>query len=119
VSEALTLGEKLGLDHQVMFDVMTASSGRCWSLDTYCPVPGPVPAAPSNNGYKPGFATSLMLKDVRLSQRAAEENGVATPLGDTAVKLYAAFADAGGDSRDFSGIITFLRDHARGAKELP
>jgi 3-hydroxyisobutyrate dehydrogenase len=118
VSEALTLGEKLGLDHKVMFDVMTASSGRCWSLDTYCPVPGPVPTAPSNNGYKPGFATSLMLKDVRLSQEAAVGARVATPLGDAAMRLYSAYADAGGASSDFSGIITFLRDHARDAKEL-
>lgn len=118
VSEALTLGEKLGLDHKVMFDVMTSSSGRCWSLDSYCPVPGPVPSAPSNNGYKPGFATSLMLKDVRLSQRAAEDAHVATPLGDAAVRLYSAYAEAGGADSDFSGIITFLRAHGRDAKEL-
>jgi 3-hydroxyisobutyrate dehydrogenase len=117
VSEALTLGEKLGLDHRVMFDVMTASSGRCWSLDTYCPVPGPVPTAPSNNGYKPGFATSLMLKDVRLSQEAAAAAGVATPLGEDAERLYAAFAAEGGSDTDFSGIINFLRGRSRAAKE--
>lgn len=115
VSEALTLGEKLGLSHQVMFDVMTASSGKCWSLESYCPVPGPVPASPANNGYKPGFATNLMLKDVKLSQAAAQGTGVVTPLGDEAVRLYTEFANAGGGDTDFSGIITFLRDKIRGA----
>ncbi len=115
VSEALTLGEKLGLSHQVMFDVMTASSGRCWSLDSYCPVPGPVPASPANNGYKPGFATNLMLKDAKLSQAAAQATGVVTPLGDVAVRLYSEFANAGGGDSDFSGIITYLRDKTRNA----
>lgn len=113
VSEALTLGEKLGLSHQVMFDVMTASSGKCWSLESYCPVPGPVPSSPANNSYKPGFATSLMLKDVRLSQTAAKSTGVSTPMGDAAVRLYSAFAEAGGGDTDFSGIINYLRDTAR------
>ncbi len=118
VSEALTLGEKLGLDHKVMFDVMTASSGRCWSLDTYCPVPGPVPGAPSNNGYKPGFATALMLKDVRLAQEAAAGAGVAIPLGEAAERLYAAYAEAGGNDMDFSGIINYLRGTGRGKREM-
>ena len=113
VSEALTLGEKLGLSHQVMFDVMTASSGKCWSLESYCPVPGPVPSSPANNGYKPGFATNLMLKDVRLSQAAAEAAGVATPLGQDALRLFTAYADAGGGDSDFSGIINFLRAKTR------
>ncbi len=115
VSEALTLGERLGLSHQVMFDVMTASSGKCWSLESYCPVPGPVPSSPANNDYKPGFATNLMLKDVRLSQAAAQSSGVTTPLGDEAVRLYTAFAEAGGGDTDFSGIIRFLRDTKRSA----
>ena len=78
VSEALNLGAKLGLANQAMYDVITASSGRCWSLETYCPVPGPVAASPANNGYKPGFAANLMLKDVRLSQKAAAAAGAAT-----------------------------------------
>jgi 3-hydroxyisobutyrate dehydrogenase len=119
VCEALTLGEKLGLDHQVMFDVMTASSGRCWSLDSYCPVPGPVPASPANTGYRPGFATSLMLKDVRLSQAAAAAAGVATPLGEAAARLYAEYAGAGGAGSDFSGIITLLRGLKRSGDAEP
>ena len=72
VSEAFVLGEKLGLSHQAMFDVVSASSGQCWSLTSYCPVPGPVPASPANNGYKPGFAAALMLKDLNLAREAAE-----------------------------------------------
>lgn len=115
VSEALTLGEKLGLSHKVMYDVMTSSSGRCWSLDSYCPVPGPVPTSPANTGYKPGFATSLMLKDVRLSQEAANAAGVSTPLGAAAAQIYEAFAGCGGADMDFSGIITYLRDQKRPA----
>ncbi|MDH8425948.1 NAD-binding protein, partial [Klebsiella pneumoniae] len=72
VSEAFALGEKLGLSHQALFDVASTSSGQCWSLTSYCPVPGPVPASPANNDYKPGFAAALMLKDLRLSQEAAK-----------------------------------------------
>jgi 3-hydroxyisobutyrate dehydrogenase len=74
-----------------------------------------VPGSPANNGYKPGFATNLMLKDAKLSQAAAQSTGVVTPLGDEAVRLYSEFADAGGADRDFSGIITFLRDKTRNA----
>ena len=84
VSEAFALGEKLGLSHQALFDVASTSSGQCWSLTTYCPVPGPVPASPANNEYKPGFAAALMLKDLRLSQEAAKAAGAATPLGGLA-----------------------------------
>ena len=71
VCEAFVLAEKLGLSHQALFDVASTSSGQCWSLTTYCPVPGPVPTSPANNGYNPGFAAALMLKDLRLSQDAA------------------------------------------------
>ena len=71
VSEAFVLGEKLGLSHQALFDVASASSGQCWSLTSYCPVPGPVPASPANNGYKPGFAAALMLKDLKLAREAS------------------------------------------------
>ena len=81
VAEAFVLGEKLGLSHQALFDVASTSSGQCWALTTNCPVPGPVPTSPANNGYKPGFATALMLKDLRLSQQAALAAGAATPLG--------------------------------------
>jgi len=81
VCEAFALAEKLGLSHQSLFDVSSTASGQCWSLTSYCPVPGPVPASPANNGYKPGFAAALMLKDLRLSQEAAQAAGAATPLG--------------------------------------
>src|SRR6202034_4513435 len=109
VSEAFVLGEKLGLSHQALFDVASASSGQCWSLTTYCPVPGPVPASPANNGYKPGFAAALMLKDLKLAQEAALGAGAATPLGAEAAQLYALFNAAGHAGDDFSGIINFLR----------
>lgn len=110
VGEAFTLGEKLGLSHQALFDVASTSSGQCWSLTTYCPVPGPVPTSPANNGYRPGFAADLMLKDLKLSQDAAVAAGAATPLGAAAAQLYAMFADAGHGDADFSSIINMLRE---------
>lgn len=113
VSEAFTLAEKLGLSHQALFDVASTSSGQCWSLTTYCPVPGPVATSPANNGYKPGFAAALMLKDLRLSQEAAKSVGAATPLGAHAEALYAEFGAAGNDGSDFSGIINYLRETKR------
>jgi 3-hydroxyisobutyrate dehydrogenase len=113
VCEAFTLGEKLGLSHQALFDVASTSSGQCWSLTSYCPVPGPVPASPANNDYKPGFATALMLKDLRLSQEAAQATGSVTPLGAHAQALYQAFSDAGHGMVDFSGIIAYLRQQAK------
>ena len=109
VAEAFVLGEKLGLSHQALFDVASTSSGQCWSLTTYCPVPGPVPASPANRDYKPGFAAALMLKDLKLSQEAAQAAGAATPLGAEAAQLYALFNAQGGGGADFSGIINFLR----------
>ena len=81
VSEAFVLGERLGLSHQALFDVASASSGQCWSLTSYCPVPGPVPASPANNGYKPGFAAALMLKDLKLAREAAASVKAMTALG--------------------------------------
>src|SRR4029077_13506527 len=80
VCEAFILAEKLGLSAQALFDVASTSSGQCWSLTTYCPVPGPVPSSPANNAYKPGFAAGLMLKDLGLAQEAALATGAATPL---------------------------------------
>jgi len=109
VSEGFVLAEKLGLSHQALFDVASTSSGQCWSLTTYCPVPGPVPTSPANNGYKPGFATDLMLKDLKLSQEAAASAGAATPLGAAAAQLYTLFAAAGEGGADFSGIVNMLR----------
>ncbi|NPU10108.1 3-hydroxyisobutyrate dehydrogenase [Bradyrhizobium sp. 83002] len=109
VGEAFALGEKLGLSHQALFDVASTSSGQCWSLTSYCPVPGPVPASPANNDYKPGFATALMLKDLTLSQDAAKTAGAATPLGQHAQEIYKAFDAAGHGGVDFSGIIQHVR----------
>jgi 3-hydroxyisobutyrate dehydrogenase len=112
VGEAFVLAEKLGLSHQALFDVASTASGQCWSLTTYCPVPGPVPASPANRGYEPGFAAALMLKDLRLSQEAAQATGAATPLGAEATQLYALFNALGNGGKDFSGIIEFLRGKA-------
>ncbi|HEY8950048.1 MAG TPA: 3-hydroxyisobutyrate dehydrogenase [Rhizomicrobium sp.] len=110
--EALALGEKLGLKAQALFDIMSTSSGQSWSLTTYCPVPGPVPTAPSNRDYAGGFATALMLKDLKLAQTAAQSVGANTPLGAEAAQLYSLFAAAGNAGIDFSGIIRMLRGKA-------
>jgi len=112
VSEAFVLAEKLGLSHQALFDVASTSSGQCWSLTSYCPVPGPVPASPANKDYRPGFAAALMLKDLKLAQEAAQAAGAVTPLGAEAAQLYALFNAGGGAGTDFSGIIGFLRGDA-------
>ena len=112
VSEAFALGEKLGLSHQALFDVASTSSGQCWSLTTYCPVPGPVPTSPANNDYKPGFATALMLKDLTLAQDAAAAAGAVTPLGKHAQEIYKAFDVTGNGTVDFSGIVRHVRSLA-------
>jgi len=108
VSEAFVLAEKLGLEAQALYDVASAASGQCWSLTTYCPVPGVGPASPADNGYKPGFAAALMLKDLALAQQAAQASGAATPLGAHAEQLYREFNTAGGGAQDFSAIIRHL-----------
>jgi 3-hydroxyisobutyrate dehydrogenase len=110
VGEAFVLAEKLGLSHQALFDVASTSSGQCWSLTTYCPVPGPVPSSPANHGYRPGFSAALMLKDLTLSQEAAAASGTATRLGSHSAELYKAFVDAGNAGVDFSGIINAIRE---------
>ena len=112
VSEAFALAEKLGLSHQALFDVASTSSGQCWSLTTYCPVPGPVPTSPANNDYKPGFASALMVKDLTLAQDAAKAAGAATPLGKHAQEIYKAFDAAGHGGVDFSGIVQHVRELA-------
>src|SRR3954451_15165584 len=109
VCEAFVLAEKLGLSAQALFDVASTSSGQCWSLTTYCPVPGPVPTSPANNGYKPGFAAALMLKDLKLAQEAATAAGASTPLGAAAAQLYALHNAWGEGGADFSGIIHLIR----------
>ena len=115
VSEAFVLGEKLGLSHQALFDVASASSGQCWSLTSYCPVPGPVPASPANNGYKPGFAAALMLKDLKLARAAAASVNAKTALGAHAAEIYQEFAQAGHSAADFSGIINLVREQSTAA----
>jgi len=110
VCEAFVLAEKLGLSHQALFDVASTSSGQCWSITSYCPVPGPVPASPANNAYRPGFATALMLKDLKLAQEAALASGASTPLGAEAAQMYALFEKQGNGSRDFSAIIEMFRE---------
>lgn len=113
VGEAFVLAEKLGLSHQALFDVASTSSGQCWSLTSYCPVPGPVPASPANNAYKPGFAAALMVKDLKLSQEAAAASGANTPMGALAAQLYGLFNAAGEGNTDFSGIINMIRGKAK------
>jgi len=113
VSEAFALAEKLGLSHQALFDVASTSSGQCWSLTSYCPVPGPVPTSPANNDYKPGFASALIVKDLTLAQDAARAAGAATPLGKHAQELYKAFDAEGNGGVDFSGIIRHVRRLAK------
>src|SRR6201996_1713053 len=113
VGEAFALGEKLGLSHQALFDVASTSSGQCWSLTTYCPVPGPVPTSPANNEYKPGFASALMVKDLTLAQDAAKAAGAATPLGKHAQEIYRSFDAAGHGGVDFSGIVKHVRELAK------
>ncbi|AOT03298.1 3-hydroxyisobutyrate dehydrogenase [Arthrobacter sp. U41] len=110
VSEAFVLGEKLGLTHQALFDVASAASGQCWALTTNCPVPGPVPTSPANRDYQPGFAGALMAKDLKLALNALESTGVAARLGPLASEIYDTFAAEGGAGRDFSGIITDIRE---------
>jgi 3-hydroxyisobutyrate dehydrogenase len=107
--EAFVLAEKLGLDHQTLYNISSTASGQCWSLTTYCPVPGPVPASPANRDYQAGFTASMMLKDLKLAQGAAHAAGAATPLGAEATALYSLFESAGEGGRDFSGIIQMLR----------
>ncbi len=110
VSEAFVLADRLGLDRQKLFDIASKSSGQCWSLTSYCPVPGPVPTSPANRGYLPGFAATLMLKDLLLAQQAAEAGGAPTPLGAHAARIYQALVEAGEGDRDFSVTYEYLSD---------
>ncbi len=104
--EAFVLADKLGLDRQAMFDVVSTSSGYSWSMNTYCPAPGIGPQSPADNDYKPGFAADLMLKDLRLSQMAAEAADADTPMGQAATALYQQFVEAeDGAGKDFSAML--------------
>ena len=109
VCEAFALAEKLGLAPERFFEIASQSSGQCWSLTSYCPWPGPVPAAPSNRGYEGGFLAALMLKDLKLAQEAAAKSGAATPLGAQAEATYALFDRLGYGGKDFSAVLEMLR----------
>jgi 3-hydroxyisobutyrate dehydrogenase len=109
VSEAFLLAEKLGLDAQTLFDISSKSSGQCWSMTSYCPVPGPVPASPANRDYQAGFTAAMMLKDLRLAQAEARSAGAVTPMGAAATATYERYCGQGEAGRDFSGIIRLLR----------
>jgi len=116
VAEAFALAAKLGLDAHALYDVVSTSSGSCWSVTTYCPVPRVGPNSPADHDYLPGFAADLMLKDLRLAQEAATAADAATPLGAHAAALYDAFVAAGGSGRDFSAVLPWLA--ARGHGEV-
>jgi len=109
VCEAFALAERLGLAPERFFEIASQSSGQCWSLTSYCPWPGPVPAAPSNRGYEGGFLAALMLKDLKLAQEAAAKSGAATPLGAQAEALYALFDRLGYGGKDFSAVLQLVR----------
>jgi len=115
VSEGFLLAEKLGLDAQKLFDISSKSSGQCWAMTSYCPVPGPVPASPANRNYKAGFTTAMMLKDLVLAQQAAAAVGVATPMGALAQSLQSLNAATGQAGLDFSSVINMLRGKSDGA----
>jgi 3-hydroxyisobutyrate dehydrogenase len=106
--EAFVLAEKLGLDAQTFFDISSKASGQSWSMTSYCPVPGPVPAAPSNRDYEGGFAAALMLKDLKLALEAAQGVEASVPMGAQAEAMYQMFAGLGGAGKDFSAIIKLL-----------
>ena len=113
--EAFVLAQKLGLDAQTFFDISSKASGQSWSMTSYCPVPGPVPAAPSNRNYEGGFGAALMLKDLKLALEAAAGAGASVPMGAQAEALYQMFAGLGGAGKDFSGIIKLLDGSWRAA----
>lgn len=106
--EAFNLAEKLGLDAQTFFDISSTASGQNWSMTSYCPAPGPVGSAPSNNNYKAGFSAAMMLKDLRLAQETATAARATTPLGTSALTLYALMEALGKDDLDFSSVIKLI-----------
>lgn len=113
LSEAFVLAEKLGLDSQALFDVVSTSSGSCWSLLNYCPVPNIGSVSPADNDYQPGFSADLMLKDLKLSQQAADEKNAATPMGLHATEFYKDFVNKGQGGLDFSAVINQLKTMER------
>ncbi len=117
VCEAFNLADKVGLDRQKLFDISSTASGQCWSLTSYCPVPGPVPSSPANRDYQPGFTAAMMLKDLRLAQDAARRLSVVTELGAHAAQLYERYCESGGAEKDFSGIINMIRGEGSAGKD--
>lgn len=113
VGEGFNLGARLGLDPGKLFDVVSTSSGQCWAINAYCPIPGVGPTSPADSDFKPGFAAELMMKDTKLSQDAAGAAGAATPLGAHATELYRQFVEQGGRGKDFSGIVEMVRAMGR------
>ena len=113
VCEAFNMADKLGLSREAMFDVVSTSSGSCWSINTYCPAPGVGPTSPSDNDYQPGFAAELMLKDLKLSQQAADLVDAATPMGARATEIYDQFVANGGQGKDFSAMLLALANMQR------
>jgi len=111
--EAFALADKLGLDRQAMFDVVSTSSGYSWTMNAYCPAPGVGPNSPADNDYTPGFAAELMLKDLGLSQDAARACDTETPMGRLAQELYQSFVEKGGKGRDFSAVLPWLKEKSR------
>lgn len=112
--EAFALADKLGLDRQKMFDVVSTSSGYSWTMNAYCPAPGVGPQSPADNDYKPGFAAELMLKDLRLSQQAAQSADADTPMGKQACDLYETFVEAeNGNGMDFSAMLPRFEKRGR------
>src|SRR4051794_5906050 len=112
VCEAMALARRLGLAVERLHEISSVSSGQCWSLTSYCPVPGPVPGSPANRDYQPGFTTAMMLKDLKLAQAASQAAGACTPLGAQACQLYRLFALNGNEGLDFSAIIKMIEGHA-------
>lgn len=112
--EAFSLARKLGLDQARLFDVVSTSSGACWSVNAYCPVPGVGPKSPADDDYKPGFAAELMLKDLTLAQLAADEVDAHTPLGRHACEIYEKFVNASGKGMDFSAVLPYVAALKRG-----
>ncbi len=106
--ETFAMAKKLGLDPQTFYDISSVSSGQCWSMTSYCPLPGVGPQSPADNGYQGGFATALMLKDLKLAMEAAQSVNAAVPMGHAAEALYQMHANAGEGGRDFSSIIAML-----------
>jgi 3-hydroxyisobutyrate dehydrogenase len=121
VCEAFVLAERLGLPAQTLFDISSKSSGQCWSMTSYCPVPGPVPTSPANRDYRPGFAAAMMLKDLRLAEAAAESAGATIALGHRAAELYHNYVAGGHGNLDFSSIIKLIQEipDSGGEKFLP